>query len=238
MWYNKRMCGRYSLIASPNELKERFRVKKIDGKLVPRFNAAPAQQLPLISNTSPTRMQLGEWGLVPAWMRDEKSVKRLINARAETIGEKPTFKSAAEKRRCLIIADGFYEWGVDPKAKRKQPYRILLKDETPFAMAGIYNEVKNKKTGIAHLEFAIITTEANTLVAKIHNRMPAILKKKDEERWLDESIPLEDAIAVLKPHPANKMKAYPVSYAVNNPDNESPDVITPLDQLPTQKPLI
>lgn len=232
------MCGRYSLIASPNELKERFKVKYIDGKLVPRFNAAPAQQLPFIANTSPERMQLGEWGLIPAWMQDEKSPKRLINARAETVGEKPTFKTAAQKRRCLIVADGFYEWANVPKEKRKQPYRIMLKDETPFAMAGIYNEVKNKKTGKKHLEFAIITTESNTLVAKIHNRMPAILRKKDEERWLDETIPFEDAVAILKPYPASKMKAYPVSFAVNNPDNESPDVIVPLDDLPTQKPLI
>lgn len=232
------MCGRYSLIASPNELKERFKLKKIDGKLVPRFNAAPAQQLPLIANTAPERIQLGEWGLMPAWMQDEKSPKRLINARAETIGKKQTFKTAAQKRRCLIVADGFYEWAKVPKQKRKQPYRIQLKDETPFVMAGIYNEVNDKKTGKKHLEFAILTTEPNTLVAKIHNRMPAILRKNDEERWLDESVPFRDAIAVLKPFPASKMKAYPVSYAVNNPANESPDVIVPLDDLPTQKPLM
>lgn len=103
------MCGRYSLITSLNELKERFNVKKVSGQLTPRYNAAPSQQLPLIAGNDPQRIVLAEWGIIPAWMKDEKSVKRLINAKAETLAEKRTFKYAAEKRRCLIIADGFYE---------------------------------------------------------------------------------------------------------------------------------
>ncbi|MFC1598058.1 SOS response-associated peptidase [Patescibacteria group bacterium] len=231
------MCGRYSLIAKPNELKERFKVKKIEGRLAPRFNAAPSQQLPLITNSAPTKITLAEWGIVPVWMRDEKSPKRLINARAETVDEKRTFKTAAEKRRCLVIADGFYEWSSIPGQKFKQPFRITLKDEGPFAMAGIFEERKDKK-GKKYLEFAVITVESNSLMAKIHNRMPALLLPEDEELWLDPEIPIKQAIAILRPYPARKMKAYPVSRQVNSPDNDNPDVIKSINDLPTQKPLM
>ncbi|MFA6027813.1 MAG: SOS response-associated peptidase [Patescibacteria group bacterium] len=174
------MCGRYSLISSLNELKERFNVKKVSGQLTPRYNAAPSQQLPLIAGDAPQRIVLAEWGIIPAWMKDEKSIKRLINAKAETIAEKRTFKQAAEKRRCLIIADGFYEWAEIPGTKKKQPFRLTLKNNSPFAMAGIYELKKDKNK--QYMEFAIITVSANALMAKIHNRMPAILLPEDEKR--------------------------------------------------------
>lgn len=227
------MCGRYSLLKQEDELKERFKVKKIAGHLTPRFNAAPTQQLPLIPNSDPEIMILAEWGIAPAWMKDEKSPKRLINARAETVFDKPTFKAAVAKRRCLVIADGFYEWAVVPEEKTKQPFRIVLKDEAPFAMAGIY-EIQKDKQGAEVIEFAIITVASNTLMAKIHNRMPAILLPEDEKRWLDNDISTKDAIKMLKAYPANKMKAYPISREVNSPANDNPTVIA---ELPTQKPL-
>lgn len=223
------MCGRYSLITSVDEIKERFAVKKIDGKILPNYNAAPNQQLPLIASQNQDRLRLATWGIQPAWLKDEKSPKRLINAKAETLAIKPTFKQAAEKRRCLIIADGFYEWAKIFNSKSKQPFRITLKNNAPFAMAGIYESKKE------YLEFAIITTAANTLMAKIHSRMPAILLPEDEKRWLNPNITLKQAIMMLKPYPANKMKAYPVSILVNNPKNNLPDL---LKELPTQKPLI
>lgn len=199
------MCGRYSLISSLNEIKERFQIKKISGNFLPNNNASPSQQLPLIANTDPERIVLAEWGIIPAWMKDEKSPKRLINAKAETIDIKPTFKNAAEKRRCIIIADGFYEWAQIPGQKKKQPFFITLKNDSPFAMAGIY-EIKNN-----HLEFAIITVAANSLMAKIHNRMPAILLPADEKRWLNPNISLQQAIKMLKAYPANKMQAVPLN---------------------------
>ena len=199
------MCGRYSLISSINEIKERFQVKKISGHFLPNSNASPSQQLPLIANSDPERIVLAEWGIIPAWMKDETSPKRLINAKAETIDIKPTFKNAAEKRRCLIIANGFYEWAQIPGQKKKQPFFITLKNNSPFAMAGIY-EIKK-----SHLEFAIITVAANTLMARIHNRMPAILLPADEKRWLSPNIALHNAIKMLKSYPANKMQAAPLN---------------------------
>ncbi len=230
------MCGRYSLITSANELKERFKVKKIEGSISSRFNAAPGQQLPLISNQHSEKIIIGEWGLIPAWMKDEASPKRLINARAETITEKKTFKKAVEKQRCLIIADGFYEWAIIPDQMHKQPYYITLKDGQPFAMAGIYN-IKKDKNKEEYLEFAIITVEANTLMARIHNRMPAILKPEDEAKWLDNDTDLKSAIKALKSFPANKMQAYPIGLDVNSVRNDNPSIIQPLKDLPTQKPL-
>ena len=223
------MCGRYSLTLPADELLERFKVKKIQGKLSPVFNAAPSQQLPLITNDKPQRLTLAEWGLIPAWMKDQKSPKRLINARAEGIDTKRTFKSAAEKRRCLVIADGFYEWAKVPGQKYKQPFYIKMKDDAAFAMAGIY-EKKDK-----HLEFAIITVQPNSLLAKIHHRMPAILTPNDEKKWLDPDISLKQAVLMLKSYPATKMKAHPISLKVNSVKNNDPDII---NKIPTQKPLI
>ncbi|MDP3970820.1 MAG: SOS response-associated peptidase [bacterium] len=231
------MCGRYSLVAFPKELQERFNVKKIEGTITPRFNVAPAQQLPLVTTDHPDRIILGEWGIVPAWMRAEVSPRRLINARAETITEKKTFKKAIEQQRCLIIADGFYEWAELPNENHKQPYRITRKDEAPFAMAGIY-KIRRNKSKEEILEFAIITVEANSMMARIHNRMPAMLLPEDEMSWLDSSIPVIDAIKMLKPFPANKMIAYPVSLDVNSPANDNPEVMKPLKELPSQKPLL
>lgn len=199
------MCGRYSLISSINEIKERFQVKKISGQFLSTANASPSQQLPLITNSDPERIVLAKWGIIPAWMKDEKSPKRLINAKAETITIKPTFKNAAEKRRCIIIADGFYEWAQIPGQKKKQPFFITLKNNSPFAMAGIY-EIKSE-----HLEFAIITVAANSLMAKIHTRMPAILLPEDEKRWLNQNINIHEAVKMLKSYPANKMQAQPLN---------------------------
>lgn len=224
------MCGRYSLITSVDELKERFDVTKIDGKILPNYNAAPDQQLPLITSQNQNRLRLATWGLLPAWLKDEKSPKRLINAKAETLAIKPTFKQAAEKRRCLIVADGFYEWAKIPNSKIKMPFRITLKNNSPFAMAGIY-EIKRDKNGQEYLEFAIITTSANTLMAKIHSRMPAILLPNDEKHWLNPNITLKQAIMMLRPYPASKMRAYPVSNLVNNPKNNSEAILKNIDTL-------
>lgn len=204
------MCGRYSLVISPDEIKERFKVKKIDSQLRPNANASPSQQLPLITNYDSQRLILATWGMIPAWINDEKTVKRLINARAETLEIKSTFKSAIKNNRCLVIADGFYEWAKITNSTKKQPYLITLKNNTPFAMAGIFHRKKDKNNK-EYLEFAIITTAANSLMRKIHTRMPAILSQADEQRWLDNDITLQQAISMLKPYPATKMQLQAIS---------------------------
>lgn len=228
------MCGRYSLITSLNELEARFKLQKITGKLAVHYNAAPQEQLVLITNAAPRKITLASWGIIPAWLKDAKGTKCLINARAETLSIKPSFRRAAEQRRCLVIADGFYEWAQVPGKKVKLPFRITLKNAAPFAMAGIYEVIK-ETSGKEHLEFAIITVQANTLMAKLHTRMPAMLLPEDEARWLNPDISLKEAISLLKPYPAPKMRAYPVSSLVNNPKNEGPQLI---EELPTQKAMI
>jgi len=226
------MCGRYSLIHKPDELKKRFHVQRIEGTLLPRYNAAPAQQLALITNEQPRKIVLGEWGILPAWMQDAKTQRRLINARAETVQDKAMFREPIRKRRCLIIADGFYEWAQVPSKKHKQPFYIQRKDQAPFAMAGLYNQKKDAKKR-AYLEFAIITVPANELLAHMHTRMPAMLLKKDEQTWLDVERPLTDAIKLLRNYPATLMQATPISLRVNNTNNDDPSVIAKVENVST-----
>lgn len=162
------------------------------------------------------------WGLVPFWAKDPKIGTRLINARAETIAEKPAFRTPFKKHRCLVLADGFYEW--DRKGARRVPYRVVLKDEMPFALAGICDYWKDE-SGKELRSFSIITTDANQLIATIHDRMPVILLPQDEKVWLDPGLDLIKALKMLRPYPADDMKMYPVSTLVNNPKNDLPQVI-------------
>jgi len=189
----------------------------------PRYNAAPGQNLPVIRNTSPDKIHLMRWGLIPAWAKSSNHEYHLINARAETISEKNVFRSAFRGRRCLVLADGFYEWSKSQG--RKTPYRITLRTETPFAFAGIWSIWTDQTETNVH-SFSIITTEANSLVAEIHQRMPVILFPEDEKNWL--TLPPEDGLKLLTPYPTELMQAYPVSSRVNSPKNDSPDIIKPV----------
>jgi putative SOS response-associated peptidase YedK len=220
------MCGRYSVV--PKIAKGRSKAVSLlithleDG----RYNAAPSQQLPVITSQQPDALQFYSWGLQPFWAKDAKAVKRSINARAESLTEKPTFRSLLKSKRCLVPADGFYEWQVTEQGK--VPHRILLQSEELFTFAGLWDEWADKSTGEVLHTFTIITTEANELVKPIHDRMPIILSPEAEELWLDEHESQEGLLSLLAPYNGDEMKAYPVSPLVNSPLNNVPEVLNSL----------
>lgn len=220
------MCGRYSVI--PKSTKGHSKAAKLIERHLKEthYNAAPSQALPVVTNDQPNALQFFSWGLQPFWAKDSKAVKRSINARAETITEKPSFRNSLKSKRCLVPADGFFEWQVTGQGK--VPYRIMLKSEELFTFAGLWDEWADKSTGEVLYTFTIITTEANSLVKAIHDRMPVILSPEAEELWLDENEPQEGLQALLRPFKAEDMKAYPVSPLVNSPVNNVPQVLNSL----------
>lgn len=219
------MCGRYSLICT-DDLGNRFRIYLSTLGCRSRFNVAPSQTMPVVVQHEHTEMVMMEWGLVPHWAKDPKRSHRPINARAETLAEKPMFRGLLKHNRCLIPASGFYEWRQD--GSRKQPYYLHLKDVPLFAFAGLY-EIWHDAGGAAFPTYTIITTEANELVNPIHNRMPVILKPEDEVRWLALEPPASDEIqALLTPYSAEAMDAHPISSRVNSPSEDDEQLILPL----------
>lgn len=219
------MCGRFSIFADPERLAERFDATLPPQGLAPRYNAAPTQDLPVILNQEADAIQLLRWGLVPFWAKDPSIGNRMINARAETLAEKPSFRNALQKRRCLVLADGFYEWQQTDDGKI--PLRITLASGEPFAFAGLW-ETWRSPDGESLRTFTIITTEPNELLATIHNRMPALLLPEHEQLWLDDHAHQEAWLAALRPYPAERMAAYPVSRRVNSPANDDPTVVAPV----------
>ena len=225
------MCGRFQLSVKGKEITERVNVEvhdeihRPDKQLLNSskgYNCAPLQWLPVILNTSPEKIQFLRWGLLPSWSSDERSAAKMINARAETISEKPAFKTAFERRRCLIPANGFYEW---QKTSHKQPYRFFLKNEAIFAMAGIWDHW-TKTDGTRIHTFAILTTSANSILEGIHDRMPVILSENDEMKWISTANDTNFS-ALLKPYPAELMDFYPVSPLVNSVSNDDERLIKP-----------
>ncbi len=214
------MCGRYEL-PDPKQLKRRFKTSNDLPLLKPRYNISPTQDLPVIVS-GPT-LEVMEWGFIPFWSKEKRGI---INARAESVSEKPAFKKALQTQRCLVPAGGFYEWQQTKEGK--VPYFIHLKDRDLFAFAGIYSAWKNPE-GKEENTYAIITVDPNELMAPIHNRMPAILKMEDEETWLNPDITEpEKLLSLLYPYPANEMEAYPISKAVNYPKNDDSSILKPL----------
>ncbi len=190
--------------------------------LGPRFNVAPAQPVPAVLNSMPGEVQWIRWGLVPYWAKDETIGNKLINARAETLMEKPAFRRAFRQQRCLILADGFFEWVAIPGSRIKKPYLIRMKNGDPFAFAGLWDRWVGPSCEL--LSCTIITTPPNELVAPIHNRMPAILAAASHERWLHDTAPPRE---LLLPFPADAMSAIPVSTVVNPPAHDAPECIEP-----------
>lgn len=217
------MCGRFQLSVKGKHISERFNVEVFDEMYKPSFNSAPGQNLPIIINTESEKLSLFKWGLVPFWAKDPKIGNKLINTRAETIMEKPSFKAAFTRRRCLIPANGFFEW---KKGTQKIPYRIFMKNEALFAMAGLWETWKDADGNLLHT-FSIITTEPNELMKPIHNRMPVILPPEAEKTWLHEENP-QELLALLQPYDANKMEAYTIGNAINSPGNNNETVVKPL----------
>jgi putative SOS response-associated peptidase YedK len=243
------MCGRFTLAANPEGLAESFPGVDFSSlgsssgsspgpgpspgaSSAPRYNIAPSQPVAAILNRDPARAVSLRWGLVPHWAKDPSLGNRMINARAETLAERPSFREPLRKRRCLVPADGFYEWRQDGagragKRPRKVPMYVKLKSGAPFAFAGLWDTWHPGKEEVASC--AVITTEANQLLSGIHDRMPVIIPPERYSDWLDpgERRPetLED---MLRPYPAGAMTAYPVSPRVNDPRVDDPGCIEPV----------
>ena len=218
------MCGRYSFAIEDELIRERFGVTVRSAIYKARYNCAPSQDLAVISNEEPGVLSFYRWGLIPFWAKDPLIGNKLINARAETIIDKPSFRQSLRNRRCLVLSDGFFEWD---KSGNKNPYRIILENGDPFSMAGIWDKWKNPEGEMIH-SFSIITTMANPLIGKIHDRMPVILKKEDESKWLAPNQE-KDLMDLLRPYSSDRMKMYPVSRKVNSPKNDIPEIIEPLE---------
>lgn len=216
------MCGRFTLAKKPKEIAERFQISIPDDIPVPAFNAAPGQLLPVISRQDPDKLVLVRWGLSAPWLRSGSQL--VINARSETLASKRMFRELLETGRCLVPADGFYEWRKG--GSRKQPYRFTLQGEKIFAFAGLMQEQTNDD-GEETLAFTILTTDANELVAGIHNRMPVILPAEAEKAWIEEGVAGAALQELLRPYPAGQMHSYTVSPGVNNARVNHPGLIDP-----------
>ena len=212
------MCGRFQLSVKGKHISERFNVAVFDEMFSPNFNCAPSQKLPVIINTKPKQLSFFQWGLIPFWAKDPGIGFKLINARGETLSEKPAFRQAFEKRRCLIPANGFYEW----RKTDKTPFRIFMKNEKIFALAGIWESWKDAEGRLIN-SFSIITTSPNKLMESIHDRMPVILQPEHEEDWLKENN-TEQLSKLLIPFNSTKMEAYPISKKVNSPKNTGAEI--------------
>jgi len=215
------MCGRFTVIKSKEELEKRFGAKVCREKYQKRYNAAPSQELPVITNNVPELIQFYKWGLIPFWAKNEKIAHHLINAKAETITQKPSFRYAIKERRCLVCTDGYYEW--ENTEEGKVPYRISLKDESLFAFAGIW-EVWKSGEGEETSSFSIITVSPSEEMKEIHNRMPVILTKEEEKLWIGNT-PLHKVLKLLRPISAEHLKVQRVSTMVNSVKNDNPEVL-------------
>lgn len=230
------MCGRFTLRTPLIKVAELFGLDETPD-VEARYNVAPTQQVAAVRirpDAEERELAMLRWGLIPHWADDPSIGNRMINARAETVAGKPAFRQAFKRRRCLVVADGFYEWKkTDGK---KQPYFIRLKDDQPFGFAGLWEHWGPEAEGIESC--TIITTEPNELMKPIHNRMPVIVQPDDHDRWLAPDFDDGEALQqILRSYPADLMEAYPVSTLVNNPRNEAADCIERLENPPpTQLP--
>ena len=229
------MCGRYGRRADKQRIAEWMQTHNTsvfdDSYLAPTYNVAPQSLQPVVrldGDTGERELAIMRWGLIPFWAKDAKIAYSTINARAETIATSATYREAFKKRRCLVPADWFYEW-KKMDAKTKQPYAIALKDDSIFAFAGLWETWKDKATDQSLQTYTIITTDPNELMETIHTRMPVILEPRDYARWLEPGDQTRPPVDLLRPYPAEKMRAWPVSQRVGNVRNNSPDLIDPIE---------
>lgn len=227
------MCGRYVLAKDYEELKARFGLTHSDPPrragftMKPRYNIAPQTDNPVIIKGDSRELKLMQWGLVPHWAKDPKIGYKMINARAESVHEKPSFREPFKKQRCLVPANGFYEWPVDPRnPKKKVPLYIHLKSDELFAFAGIWSIWGEGET--LKKTYSLITTEPNPMLAKYHDRMPVILSRAEEDQWLNPDTSVSNLQKLLDAHPEKEMEAYEVSTLVNKPINDSVENIKPV----------
>ena len=217
------MCGRYSFAPDLKIVNEHYDIVADPADVTANYNAAPTQLLPVITNEAPRQLSLFRWGLVPSWAKDASIGNKLINARAESLDTKPSFRNAFKNRRCLVPADAFYEWKHAGRSKTKIPYRISIKNQPLFSMAGIWEQWKDPQGKLLN-SFSIITTRANKLVAELHNRMPVILPPEAEQLWLSD-LKKDDLLDLLQPFDPGEMESYPISMLLNSPRNNSKELI-------------
>jgi putative SOS response-associated peptidase YedK len=218
------MCGRYTITVPTEQLAEHFDAT-MPPDVSPRFNAAPTQHLPVLLNEGERQVQMVKWGLIPHWAKEASIASKMINARSETIADKPAYRSTFQKHRCLVLADGFYEWKKTDDGKI--PIRFTLKSGAPFAFAGMWSNWKDPN-GEWVKTFTIITGKPNDVVKDVHDRMPVMLLPEDEKVWLDNDAGEAIWQNLLRPYPPELMVAYPVSKRVNAVKNDDPALIEPV----------
>lgn len=220
------MCGRYTITISADQAREDLGIIRMPEEYKPHYNVAPTQPVVVVKNLVDRSGQWMRWGLIPFWAKYPIIGSKLINARSETVSEKPAFKYAFQKRRCLILADGFYEWkrGVEP-GRRSQPYYFHLEGNKPFAFAGLWETWRSSESSEVS-SCTIITCPANDLVKPVHDRMPVMLSGDSMWAWLSGDQPAA-LHSLLRPYPADQMAAYPVSSLVNRPELDIPDLVLP-----------
>jgi putative SOS response-associated peptidase YedK len=222
------MCGRFTQTTTPEVIAQQFHVAE-PPLFKPRYNIAPSQSVAAIRiepDTTSRKLVMLRWGLIPSWAEDPKIGLQCINAKAETVAEKPSFRAAFKKRRCLVIVTGFYEWQI--QGRSKQPMWIGLKSQRPFAFAGLWEHWQPPK-GTDIESCTILTTEPNALMRPIHNRMPVILSPASYDQWLDPTVQqTEPLMALLRAYSNDELMAYPVSTLVNNPRHDAPQCLEPV----------
>lgn len=220
------MCGRFTLTLDADELREQLELGEIPPQYQVRFNIAPEQNVYAVRDNLSRNLELMRWGLVPFWAKDPSIGSRMINARSETLMEKPSFKQSFAKRRCLIATNGFYEWKRFEDKTPSQPYYFQKQDRKAFFFAGLWDLWKDREKGTELISCTIITCKANELLQEIHERMPVILTPELGREWLKEK-PVSELNQLLVPFPADQMMAFPVSRKVNSPMVEDPVCIQP-----------
>lgn len=224
------MCGRFTLTADPAELKEALDLGSLPAGLEPRYNIAPTQPVAVVTDPESRDVELFRWGLVPFWADDPSIGNRMINARMETVAEKPAFRAAFSRRRCLVLADGFYEWErvQGRKGSRSQPYYFRLASGRPFAFAGLWEVWRPSEEAEPLLTCTLITGPANERVARVHDRNPIILEGEKPWVWLDPDASRGRLLDLLQPLPPEQIEMYPVSTVVNSPRNEGAELVEPI----------
>lgn len=220
------MCGRFTLFCEVERVSNRFGVEKGTVEIEPRYNIAPTEEILGVVNGRQRRLALFRWGLIPFWAEEPSIGNRMINARVEAVSTKPAFRRSLKNRRCLIVADGFYEWRKEKKTK--VPMYIRLTSHEPFGFASLWDEWTAPQ-GEKVTSCTIITIESNALISEIHPRMPVILTREAEDYWLDDSI-VDPArlLPWLKPYPSEEMEAYEVDRTVNSSSHKGPDCVEPV----------
>lgn len=222
------MCGRYTLSLNIDAIVDEMDLLLPDFDFEPRFNIAPSQRLPIVLNQHPKELRLHKWGLIPPWAKDPRIGHKLINARGETLFEKPSFRAAVRAHRCLVPADGFYEWQRSPTGK--VPHHIRLKSRRLMTFAGLW-EVWTDPEGREIPTFTVVTTRPNQLMSPIHDRMPVIVPPAQRAQWLDPALAESEISGLLLPLEDGLLEAVPVSSRVNSPRNEGPSLLGPKDTL-------